>query len=110
MDDILARARQNNIPVYMIRTAFNKAAGTIVPDGVWQPAIEATGGRFYSAADEATIFRAVREIDQLSGGKVALKQYSSDQPRFAGFAVIAAALWTLAAALKLTVPYFQTFP
>ena len=52
----------------------------------------------------------MHEIDSLSGGSVAIKEYSQQQPRFAGFALIAAGLWTLAAALKLGVPYFQTFP
>ena len=108
--DILSKAREHHIPVYMIRTNYNRSLRVSVPDEVWKPAIEDTGGRFYPASDEATILRAVREIDQLSGGTVVVKQYSSEQPRFAGFALVAAALWTLAAALKLTLPYFQTFP
>jgi len=110
VSEILAEARRANIPVYFIRTSYDKALGGVVPDAIWKPAVEATGGRFYAASDEASILRAVHEIDQLSPGAVAVKQYGSEQPRFSGFALIAAALWTIAAGVKLTVPYFQTFP
>jgi len=108
--EILAQARQAKIPLYMIRTSYNKTLGGIVPDSIWKPAVEATGGRFYAASDEATILRAVHEIDQLSAGTIVIRQYGSEQPRFPIFASIAVGLWTLALALKLTVPYFQKFP
>jgi hypothetical protein len=94
----------------MIRTSYNKSLGSIVPDSIWKPAIEATGGKFYAASDESTILQAVHEIDQLSAGKIAIRQYSTEQPRFPMFALLAAGLWTAAIALKMTVPYFQTFP
>ncbi|OFV90304.1 MAG: hypothetical protein A3H95_03285 [Acidobacteria bacterium RIFCSPLOWO2_02_FULL_64_15] len=108
--EILADARRARIPVYMIRTSYNRTLGSIVPDGIWKPAIEATGGRFYAASDESTILQAVREIDRLSAGRIAIRQYSTERPRFPFFALLAAGLWTLAIGLKLTVPYFQTFP
>jgi hypothetical protein len=110
VDDILAQARRAKIPVYMIRTSYNRALGSLVPDAIWKPAVEATGGRFYAAADEATILRAIREIDQASTGGVAIKQYSTERPRFQIFATLAAAFFTLSLVLKLTVPYFQKFP
>lgn len=110
VSEILAQARRASIPVYLIRTSYSKSLGGLVPDAIWKPAVEATGGRFYAASDEATILRAVHEIDRLSAGKVAVTQYSTEQPRFAMFALIAVGLWTVALALKLTVPYFQTFP
>jgi Ca-activated chloride channel family protein len=108
--EVLAEARQAGIPLYMVRTSYNKDLGAVVPDSIWKPAIEATGGRFYVASDETSILRAVREIDQLSAGKIAIRQYTTERPRFQWFAFIAASLWTAAIALKLTVPYFQTFP
>lgn len=110
VSEILAEARLARIPVYMVRTSYNKSLGSIVPDSIWKPAVEATGGRFYAASDESTILQAVREIDRLSTGRIAIRQYSTERPRFPIFALLAAALWTLAIALKLTVPYFQTFP
>jgi len=110
VETILAEARRAKIPVYMIRTSYNKALGSIVPDGIWKPAVEATGGRFYAASDEATILRAIREIDDASTGGVAIKQYSTERPRFDVFATLATGLWTVALTLKLTVPYFQKFP
>ena len=110
VSEILAEARQAKIPLYMVRVGYNRALGEVVPDSIWKPAFEATGGKFYAAVDEASILRAVREIDRLSAGKIAIRQYSSQRPRFQIFAFLAAGLWTLAIGLKLTVPYFQTFP
>ena len=108
--DILAGATATKIPVYFVRMAFNRGVGGTVPDQIWKPAVEATGGRFYAASDESAILRAVHDIDRMSAGKVQVKQYTSEHPRFMIFALIAAGLWTLAIALKLTVPYFQKFP
>lgn len=110
VEEVLAQARQSKIPVYMIRTSYNKSLGGVVPDAIWKPAVEATGGRFYAAADETTILRAVHEIDQLSAGSIAVTQYTTERPRFELFASIAGAAWALALVLKLTLPYFQTFP
>ncbi len=39
-----------------------------------------------------------------------MKQYSTERPRFAPFALIAAGLWCAALALRFAVPAFQTFP
>jgi hypothetical protein len=110
VSEILVQARQANIPIYMVRVGYDNGLGAVAQDWIWKPAIEATGGKFYAAADEATILRAVHEIDQMSAGAVAVKEYGQEQPRFSGFALIAVALWTAATALKLGVPYFQTFP
>jgi len=70
----------------------------------------ATGGHFYPAADEDTMVRALQDIDRLSLGATEIKQYVVDQPRFAGFALIAAGLWMIAITLKLTIPQFSTLP
>jgi Ca-activated chloride channel homolog len=110
IDDILSGAKRANIPVYFIRVGYKKALGDVVPDAIWRPAVEATGGRFYAAADEATILRAIDDIDARSAGTIALKQYTTEQPQFAPFALLAVCLWTAALALKLTVPAFQKFP
>ena len=75
-----------------------------------KPAIEATGGKFYAAGDEATILNAIKEIDRSSAGRVDVRRYSSQQPKFGGYAFIAAGLWTVALVLQLTVPYFRKFP
>jgi hypothetical protein len=108
--DILLEARRAKIPVYMIRVSYNKGLGRVLPDEIWKPAIEATGGRFYAAADEATVLRAISEIDRRSGGTIATRRYSTGQPQFSPFALIAAMFWAVALALKLTIPYFQKFP
>jgi hypothetical protein len=110
IEDILAGAKRAKIPVYLIRIGYNKTLGDVVPDQIWQPAIEATGGKFYAAADESTILRAINEIDRRSAGTIAIKRYSTEQPRFSPFAMVAVMLWTAALTLKLTVPYFQKFP
>ena len=108
--EILAGATATKIPVYFVRMAFNKSVGGTVPDQIWKPAVEATGGKFYAASDESAILRAVHDIDTMSAGKVQVKQYTTEHPRFMIFALIATGLWTLAIALKLTLPYFQKFP
>lgn len=110
LDDVLAEARRYQIPIYMIRTAFKAKLGDVVQDKLWKAAVERTGGRFYPAADEETILRAVNEIDRLSPGRIDTQEYSAQRPRFSGYALIAVGLWLTAAALKLGVRSFRTFP
>jgi hypothetical protein len=108
--DVLREARRAGIPVYFIRTGRPDAPQGIVPDSVWEAAVARTGGRFYTAADEATIVRAIHEIDRQSAGRIEVRQYSTRIPRYAPFAFAAVALWTLALALRLATPWFTTFP
>ena len=108
--DILAEARRAKIPIYFIRVSYNRGLGRVLPDEIWKPAVEATGGKFYAAADESTVLRAIDEIDRRSAGTIAIKRYSTGQPKFSPFALVAAMLWAAALALKLTIPYFQKFP
>jgi Ca-activated chloride channel family protein len=108
--DVLREARRAEIPVYFIRAGRPDAAQGNVPDAVWEAAVARTGGRFYSAADEATIVRAIHEIDRQAAGRIQVRQYSTQIPRYAPFAFAAVALWTLALALRLATPWFTTFP
>ena len=110
IDRVVATARESAIPVYMIRTAFNRKFGDVSEDRLWRPAIERTGGRFYPASDERTILRAVEDIDRLSAGRIDVRAYTAYQPRFAGYALVAVALWLLAMMLKLGFRSFRTFP
>jgi Ca-activated chloride channel family protein len=110
VNEIVEGAKATKIPVYMIRTSYNKGLGAVLPDDIWKPAIEATGGRFYPAGDEAAVLNAIKDIDARSAGRVDIKRYSSQQPKFAGYAFIAASLWMVALTLQLTVPYFRKFP
>ena len=108
--EIVAGAVQSKSPVYMIRTSYNKGLGAVLPDDIWKPAIESTGGKFYPAGDEQAVLNAIKDIDTRSAGRVDVKRYSSQQPKFAGYPVMAAGLWTFALTLQLTVPYFRKFP
>jgi Ca-activated chloride channel homolog len=110
IDRVVATARESAIPVYMIRTAFKRKFGDVREDRLWQPAIERTGGRFYAAADETAILRAVEDIDRVSAGRIDVREYTAYQPRFAGYALAAVALWLLAMVLKLGFRSFRTFP
>src|SRR5207302_11413913 len=110
LDDVVSAARRNRIPVYMIRTAFNMKFGAIAQDVLWKDAIERTGGRFYAAPDEDAILSALNEIDSLAPGRIDVHQYTSQRPRFAGFVLIAVALWLSAGALTLGLRQFRTFP
>lgn len=108
--DMVAEARDRKIPIYMVRLGFGKRLGDVTWDSLWKPAVEGTGGRFYPAFDEDSMLRALAEIDRLSTGRIAVRQYSTVSPAFPGFAMAAVALWLTAGALKLTFPYFRTFP
>jgi hypothetical protein len=110
LDQLVAEARRYRIPVYMIRTAYNMPFGRVQQDKIWQPIIERTGGRFYAAPDEESILKALAEIDRLSPGKIEVRQYSVQRPRYAGFALIAVALWAIAAVMKLGFSTFRSFP
>ena len=108
--NVLAGAVNANVPVYFIRTNYDRALGEIIPDKMWQQAVEKTGGRFYAASDEATILRAIHEIDQLATGRIETRQYSTETPRFAAFGLFAVGMWTCGLLLKLGVPFFNKFP
>ncbi|HEV2985972.1 MAG TPA: vWA domain-containing protein [Vicinamibacterales bacterium] len=110
VNEILAGAVATKIPVYFIRTSYNKSLGAVLPDDIWKPAVEATGGKFYPAGDEQTILNAIIDIDSRSAGRVEVKRYSTQRPKFAPYAFMATALWSLALVLQLTVPYFRKFP
>ena len=110
VDDILAGAVATRIPVYMIRTNRDRQLGDVVQDSLWKPAVESTGGRFYPAANEEDVLRAIRDIDRRSPGIIEMKQYGTNQRRFAPFALLAVALWSIGVFLKVSVPYFRTFP
>ena len=110
LDAIVAGAREQKIPVYMIRMAYSKSMGDLLSDRMWKTAIERTGGRFYAATNEDGILEAVREIDQLAPGRIDVREYSAQRPRFAGFTLTAVGCWMVAALLKLGFRGFRTFP
>jgi Ca-activated chloride channel family protein len=110
LDEVLEGAIENRIPLYFVRTNYQKEVGDIIPDALWKSAVEKTGGKFYAASDEASLMSAIRDIDRLAAGTIAVKRYSTQQPRFALFALIAAALWSAAALVKLLPSSFQSIP
>jgi len=110
LDEIMQMAVAVKIPVYFVRTNYGKGEGTLVPDELWKPAIAKTGGRFFAAKDEQSLIEAIDDIDRVSSGAIQVKQYTTQQPRFAMFTTLAVACWALAAALKLGIPYLQRLP
>jgi Ca-activated chloride channel family protein len=109
--DIIRGAIDAGVPVYFIRTNYNKAENDpAVPDRLWSDAVRKTGGKFFAASDERTLLAAINEIDQVSPGTIQLTEYGTQQPRFPVFATMAALCFTLGAVSKLTLPYFQRFP
>jgi Mg-chelatase subunit ChlD len=110
VDDVLAEAQRAKIPVYLIKIGGNLMQKRTVADELWIGAVKKTGGEFFSGGDEDTIIRAIRAIDRRSAGTIQMKQYSTERPRYAVFAMTAAALWCAALLLRFTVPTFQTFP
>ena len=110
LDEILQEAADNEIPVYFIRTSYNREMGDILPDVTWKLAVERTGGRFFPAADEDAIIEAIEEIDRLSAGQIEVTEYVTRQPRFGPFALAAVGCWSAALVLGLGVPFFRRFP
>jgi hypothetical protein len=110
LDRIVNESRAWRIPVYMLRTAYNRREGEVLQDKTWRATVERTGGRFYAAYDDESIARALREIDRLSPGRIETREYSVARPRYAGYALIAVGLWLAAALLKLNFGVFRTFP
>jgi hypothetical protein len=108
--DVLRAAERNRVPVYFIRVGIPGRMQAAVSDQAWAAAVARTGGKFFNGTDEGAIVRAVTEIDRTTPGRVEMRRYSTEQPRFSSFAFAAVALWTLAALLRLTTPWFQTFP
>ncbi len=110
LDDILKSAVETKMPVYMVRTNYDRGAGELIPDDIWIPAIQKTGGKFFAARDEKSLLSAIAEIDRVSAGTISVRQYTSQRLHFGVFALIAVLCWTGAIASKLMVPYFQKFP
>jgi von Willebrand factor type A domain len=110
LERLIADARAFRIPVYMIRTAFNFPEGKIREDTIWRATIEQMGGRFYAAHDDASIMRALADIDRLSPGRIEVREYSVERPRFPGYVLAAVLLWIVAALSKLGFRAFRTFP
>jgi hypothetical protein len=110
LDDLADDARRRGVPIYMIRVANNLEYGKVPQDRFWRAAVERTGGRFYAASDERAIIEAEKDIDKLSAGRIDLREYTSERPRFAGFTLIAVSFWLAAGALKLGLRQFRTFP
>ncbi|HYE87662.1 MAG TPA: VWA domain-containing protein [Vicinamibacterales bacterium] len=110
LDDILQSAVDHGIPLYFVRTNYNKEFGDGIPDAQWRAAVERTGGRYYVAKNEATLLAAVEDIDREAVGAISARRYTSQQPRFTLFALAAFALWTGAAGLKVGTPWFGRIP
>jgi Ca-activated chloride channel family protein len=110
LDSILQGAIDARVPVYLVRTNYAHEEGQLIPDALWVPAVQKTGGKFYAASDEKSLLAAIADIDRVSAGTIQLKRYTSQEPRYAMFTIVALALWTAAAALKLAVPAFRRFP
>jgi len=107
LDEILQSAVDAEIPLYMVRTNFAREEGKLIPDELWRRAVLRTGGRFYAASDEKSLLAAIEDIDRVSAGEIEVRRYSSQEPRFGGFALMAVLLWAAAALLKLSTPLFQ---
>lgn len=108
--DVVRDAQRARIPIYFIKVGRNLPGRAQIGDELWRAAVERTGGHFYPAADEPSIEKAIADIDRASAGRIEYRQYSTERPRFAPFALAAAALWSLALLLRMVVPVFGTFP
>src|SRR6478609_8706593 len=105
LDDILKSAVDNKIPLYFVRTNYEKEFGQGIPDAKWRTGVEKTGGRYYVAKNEASLIAAVDDIDHEAVGQISARHYTSQEPRFTLFALAAFMFWSTAAALKVATPF-----
>jgi hypothetical protein len=110
IESVIDDMRKYKIPVFMIRTGFDLKEGQIPTDKLWKPLVERTGGRFYAADSEDAILRAEAEIDKLATGRIDVREYTAQRPRFDGYALVAVMLWLSAGVMKLGFRTFRTFP
>ncbi len=110
LDEILGESRKSHIPIYFIRTNFEKAYGENFDDKLWKGAVEKTGGKFYVGSNEPAVLAALKDIDSLTTGKINTTRYSTRQPKFILFAVSAAIIWILALVLWISFKSFRRFP
>jgi len=110
LDEIMQEAADNEIPVYFIRTAYDKGFGDVISDQQWKSSVERTGGKFFPAENEAAILSAIGEIDGLAKGQIRVKRYVTHEPRFAPFALVSVLLWMMALAMTLGVKHLRRFP
>ena len=113
LDEILQEARRSQIPIYFIRTDWQRPLGHLYSefsvdyDAIWKNAIEKTGGKYYAGSDEASIIAALKDIDSLSAGKINTVHYSARQPRFMLFSFAAAVIWIISVGFWLFFRFFR---
>ncbi|MEQ1760268.1 MAG: vWA domain-containing protein [Vicinamibacterales bacterium] len=110
VSEIVRDAVDAKVPIYFVRTRFDRGFGSVVSDAQWKEAVERTGGRFYAASNESSLIQAIQDIDRVAAGRIDVKQYVSQRPKYRPFALVAAGLWSVAIVLALTVPAFRSFP
>ena len=62
------------------------------------------------AGFRVAILSAESEIDKLSTGRIEVREYTAQRPRFDGYALVAVMLWLSAGVMKLGFRTFRTFP
>jgi hypothetical protein len=100
--EIVSGAVAAKIPVYMIRTSYNKGLGAVLPGRH----LEAGGRR-----DRREVLSGGRRAGRPQrhqghrfavGRRVEIKRYSTQRPKFAPYAFMATAFWSIALVLQLT--------
>ena len=103
--DVLKEARSAGIRVHVIGVDLEKDVKGRPGVQLLMAAVQAAGGRYFSADSERDLVAASRTIDAMEKGLLVSHVYVRDVPVYQWFAV--PALVTLALALALSsVPYF----
>ena len=110
LDDILKSAVDNKIPLYFVRTNYDKEFGEGIPDAKWQAAVEKTGGRYYVVRERSQPARGDRRHRSRSRRRDPRDPLHEPAAAFTLFALAAAACWATAAGLKLGLARFQHLP
>ena len=81
-----------------------------IPDDLWIPAVEKTGGEFFAASDERSLLAAIDKIDRVAAGTIQVKEYSSRRPRYAMFALVGMFCLSASITSKLAIRTFRNSP
>ena len=108
---VIEDMRKYKIPVYMIRTGFDLKLGDRfrrTSSGNRSSSRPAAGSTRPTTRTRSC--RPQAEIDKLSAGRIDVREYTAQRPRFDGYALVAVALWLTAGVMKLGFRTFRTFP
>ena len=110
LDDILKSAVDNKIPLYFVRTNYDKEFGEGIPDAEVAAAVEKTGGRYYVARRRSEPDRRRRRHRSRSGRRDSARSTRASNRASRCLRSRPSLLGRRGAAFKLAVAAFHQLP